>query len=330
MRALALLAEYGKSRKGYFLLILLQLFLLFLVCWLYDLPLRPVEYAAILMAALFFLFIGADFRRFARRVRRLEEKKAQPSCRPDGLDEIKDLDERLFWEILQKGEALFEEERQKLAKDKADTALYYGLWSHQAKTPLAAMDLLLQGETPDKGLLEQQLFHARQYVDLALQYQRLNALSTDLVLCCCRLDEIVKQAVKEVSILFIYKKLRLDLGDLPETVLTDAKWLRFVIVQLLSNAIKYTPAGGISIWSGQGELYIRDTGVGIDPEDLPRIFEWGYTGGNGHKTSRSTGVGLNLCKRALDMLGHTITVQSVPGCGTTVVIGLVRQELEVE
>lgn len=325
-----LLAGYAKSRGVWLLLAVFQLFLPLLVCWLYRTPLAPVQYAALITAALFCLFAAVDFWRFSRRIRRLREKREQFFCRPDGLEEAQDLDERLFWEILRQAEELYRDEQQRSAKEKADTALYYSLWSHQAKTPLAAIDLLLQETAPDKGLLEQQLFHARQYVDMALQFQRLNASATDLVLCRCQLREVVKQAVKEVSVLFIYKRLHLDLGDLSETVLTDAKWLRFALVQLLSNAVKYTPSGGVSIWSGQGNLYIRDTGVGISPEDLPRIFEWGYTGGNGHGQSRSTGVGLNLCKRALHMLGHTISVQSVLGGGTTVVIGLSRQRLEVE
>ncbi len=321
---------FAKSRRGWLLLAVLQLSLPVLVCWLYRTPLAPVQYAALFTAALFCLFAAADFWRFSHRIRRLTEKKVQFFCRPDGLEEARDLDERLFWEILWQAEELYREEQQRAAEEKADTALYYSLWSHQAKTPLAAIDLLLQEQMPDKGLLEQQLFHARQYVDMALQFQRLSAHSTDLVLCRCPLREIVSQAVKEVSVLFIYKKLRLDLGDLSETVLTDAKWLRFALVQLLSNAVKYTPSGGVFIWSGQGKLYVRDTGVGISPEDLPRIFEWGYTGGNGHGQSRSTGVGLNLCKRALHMLGHTIEVQSVLGSGTTVSIGLSRQKLETD
>lgn len=322
--------EFAKSRRGWLVLAVLQLSLPPLVCWLYGLPMEPVQYTVLLMAVLFCLFAAVDFWRFSRRIRRLTEKKTQFFCRPDGLEEARNLDERLFWEILWQAERLYREEQQRAAREKADTALYYSLWSHQAKTPLAAIDLLIQEKTPDKGLLEQQLFHARQYVDMALQFQRLSASSTDLVLCRCRLRDIVSQAVKEVSVLFIYKRLRLDLGDLSETVLTDAKWLRFALVQLLSNAVKYTPSGGVFIWSGQGKLYVRDTGVGISQEDLPRIFEWGYTGGNGHGQSRSTGVGLNLCKRALHMLGHSIAVQSAPGGGTTVTIDLSRQELETD
>lgn len=202
--------------------------------------------------------------------------------------------------------------------------------SHQAKTPLAPSGLLLQEEHPDRNALEQSLFQAQQYVDMALQYQRLNDSANDLLLRRCSLERIVKQAAKEVSTLFIYKKVGLVLGDLKKEVLTDSKWLQFVVAQLLTNAVKYTPSGSVSVWCEGEVLYIRDTGIGIRPEDLPRIFEWGYTGCNGHKQSRSTGIGLNLCKRALGMLGHTIVIRSQPGCGTTVEVGLSRRELENE
>lgn len=190
--------------------------------------------------------------------------------------------------------------------------------------------LLLQEEHPDRNALEQSLFQAQQYVDMALQYQRLNDSANDLLLRRCSLERIVKQAAKEVSTLFIYKKVGLVLGDLKKEVLTDSKWLQFVIAQLLTNAVKYTPSGSVSVWCEGEVLYIRDTGIGIRPEDLPRIFEWGYTGCNGHKQSRSTGIGLNLCKRVLGMLGHTIVIRSQPGCGTTVEVGLSRRELENE
>jgi len=86
----------------------------------------------------------------------------------------------------------------------------------------------------------------------------------------------------------------------------------------------------VFVWYEGTTLYIRDTGIGIRQEDLPRIFEWGYTGSNGHMQSQSTEIGLNLCKRALTMLGHTIAIRSQPGRGTTVEIGLARQELETE
>ena len=114
-------------------------------------------------------------------------------------------------------------------------------------------------------------------------------------------------------------------------MITDDKWFCFVIEQLLSNALKYTRAGTISIFFSQPKvLCLKDTGIGIAPQDLPRIFEKGYTGSNGRTDKRATGIGLYLCRRILAKLGHSITIVSTPGVGTTVRIGLEQDALEVE
>ena len=117
-----------------------------------------------------------------------------------------------------------------------------------------------------------------------------------------------------------------------EPVLTDEKWLLFVIEQLLSNAVKYTPAGGvITVTLDQdGVLVLQDTGIGIAPGDLPRVFERGYTGLNGRTDKRASGLGLYLCKRICQNLRHAIRVTSVPGQGTAVYLTLRRDKLEIE
>ena len=130
---------------------------------------------------------------------------------------------------------------------------------------------------------------------------------------------------------FILKKLSLDYAPTGYTVLTDEKWLSFVIEQIISNAVKYTSEGGVKIYMDEtGILCIRDTGIGICAEDLPRIFENGYTGFNGRGDKRASGIGLYLCKRITDNLGHGISVESVPGEGTTVRLDLRKHDLGVE
>lgn len=166
---------------------------------------------------------------------------------------------------------------------------------------------------------------------MVLCYLRLSADSTDFLFREYDLDAIVRQAVRRYASQFIKKKLRLRYEPLGCTVLTDEKWLLFVIEQVLSNAIKYTPSGFIEISLERPRvLCIRDTGIGIDPADLPRIFETGFTGGNGRLDKRATGIGLGLSRRILQRLGHTISVSSAPGKGTTVRIDLDHAALEVE
>ena len=183
---------------------------------------------------------------------------------------------------------------------------------------------------------------------MVLCYLRLDSESTDYVFREYELDDIIRQAVKRFAGQFISRKIRLDYYAVNKKIVTDEKWLLFVLEQVLSNALKYTEEGSISIYcekqaeafsgtaskepAGQDTavLCIRDTGIGIAPEDLPRIFERGYTGYNGRNDKNASGLGLYLCRRICKNLGHTITIDSVLGEGTTVRIGLEHRKLEVE
>ena len=168
------------------------------------------------------------------------------------------------------------------------------------------------------------------YADLVLTYQRLGSDTTDLVLKACDLDTVIRAAVKEYARLFILKKLILSFTPTGLTVLTDKKWLGFVIGQLLSNALKYTQTGGVSVYAQGQRLIIEDTGVGIPPEELPRIFEKSFTGENGRAAERTTGLGLYLCRRACALLEHRISAESEVGKGTKVILDLTRPELPTE
>ncbi len=154
--------------------------------------------------------------------------------------------------------------------------------------------------------------------------------STDFVLKEYDLDECIRQAIRKYARSFIRKKISLDFTETGERVLTDEKWLVFVLEQLLSNALKYTKAGTIRIYADDQDLIIEDTGIGIASDDLPRIFEKGYTGYNGRKDKKSTGIGLYLCRRILNRLSHGIAVTSEPGKGTKVRLYLQREKMEFD
>ena len=214
---------------------------------------------------------------------------------------------------------------------------YYGLWAHQIKTPIAAARLLLQSreeeEEQDAAFIREmklEVFKIEQYVEMVLAYLRMEEMSSDLDFREYSLDDVIRQAVRKYSRMFILKRIRLDFTETGRTVLTDEKWLVFVLEQILSNALKYTKEGSISIYMEGDELAIRDTGIGISPEDLPRVFEKGFTGYNGRRDKKSTGIGLYLCKSVLDRLGHKIRIQSEVGRGTKVLLNLEREELRPE
>ncbi|MDD2981488.1 MAG: sensor histidine kinase [Hespellia sp.] len=207
-------------------------------------------------------------------------------------------------------------------KDK-EASDYQTLWAHQIKVPIAAMSLLLQTETCDcKEELKGKLFDIEGYVEMMLCYQRLRTLHNDLLIGQCNLENIVQNAVRKYARMFIRKKIKLDFESFSCQVLTDEKWLQFVIEQILSNALKYTKTGSVSIKCDCEKqiLTIQDTGMGIAKEDLSRVFERGFTGTNGRNERTSTGLGLYLCNRIVGELSHAIQIDSVIGEGTKVSI----------
>ena len=198
---------------------------------------------------------------------------------------------------------------------------YYTTWVHQIKTPISVMRMELQEEDTEKNReLLAELFRIEQYVGMVLQYLRLTDSVNDFVLREYELDGIIRQAVKKYAPMFIQKKLALEYETINVRVVTDEKWMVFVIEQLLSNAIKYTSSGSVRIGIKNGCLMVEDTGIGVLAEDLPRIFDKGYTGYNGRNDKKASGIGLYLVKEILNRLGHKILAESAPGDGTRIKI----------
>lgn len=328
--------RWALSRVWHMALFVLIFAVLGLVFYLYRLPSEAVLYGFAVCAVLCAILCAGDFISFCRRHAALADAvKLMPDVTVT-LPKPENLVESDYAELV---DAL----RRENSRLRALTAVrledmddYYTLWAHQIKTPIAAMRLLLQSSggtlsQDETAELEAELFRTEQYVELAMGYQKLSGDGSDLVIAEHPLDDIVRQAVRKYARQFIRKGLSLDYGEVTMTVLTDEKWLQFVIEQLLSNALKYTKTGGIAIYQqGADALVIEDTGIGIAAEDLPRIFERGFTGYNGRADKKSTGIGLYLCRMITAKLGHTISASSAPGKGTRVTLGLSHSELTVE
>ena len=297
---------------------------------LYGLPLEAVGYPALICAAAWLLFVLLRGARAARKHKALASLTA--ALTEEMLPEagtVEDADYRRIIELLQEARRKQEAEA---GRKYADMVEYYTLWAHQVKTPIAAMRLTLQNEdSPLSRRLTAELGRIERYVEMVLAYLRLDGTSTDYVLREYELDPILRSAVKKFSAEFIERRLALDLRPTGARVLTDEKWLAFVLEQLLSNALKYTPEGTVSIYmEAPATLCIADTGIGIAPEDLPRVFDAGYTGLNGRMDKHASGLGLYLCRRVCRNLGHGLTAESVPGKGTVMRLDLSRKALYTE
>ena len=320
------LLGYLQSRVKVALFVLACLAILAVVCVLLSVPLSGVLYGCALCIALALCVAVPDFLHFARKHAELSRLGSSPLSGADELPEPNGLIERDYDALLSRMGELRMNELADKAREKRAQSDYYAMWAHQIKVPISALKLLLRNE-PNSAALSSELLRIEQYVDMALGYERLQSQSTDYVIRDCALDPVIRQTVRRFAPLFIQKKLRLDCRDTGMTVLTDEKWLAFVMEQLLSNAVKYTRAGGaISIYADRERclLTVEDTGIGIAPEDLPRVFEQGYTGFNGRADKRATGLGLYLCKQVLNKLEHSIAIESELSKGTRVVLGFQR------
>ena len=184
---------------------------------------------------------------------------------------------------------------------------------------------------PKTHRLTAELGRIEQYVDMVLTYLRLEEGGSDYVILTCAVDDVVRAAVRRFAGEFIDRRIALDYTPVEWETVRDGKWLTFVVEQLLSNALKYTGQDGtVRIYREGDDLCIRDSGMGIAPEDLPRVFDMGYTGQNGRLDRRSSGIGLYLCRRICRNLRHEIRIESAPGAGTTVRLTLGRPAFVVE
>ena len=300
--------------------------------FLYHLPVEAVIYPTLLCAFIGLFVLIFDFLRVKDRHKELAQIKSIPDAITATFPADNNIQNEDYREVIR---LLCEEHNQYKSETNykyTDMIDYYTVWAHQIKTPIAAMRLTLQNEdTPLTRKLTNDLYRIEQYVEMVLTFLRLNSDSTDYVFKEYDLDNIVKSAVKKFSSEFIGRKLRLIYDPLNTSVITDEKWLSFVIEQVLSNALKYTPSGSITIsLVGEKTLRIEDTGIGIAPSDLPRIFENGYTGFNGRTDKTASGIGLYLCRRVCNNLGHTITANSTVDVGTAIDIDLTQTKLEME
>ena len=297
--------------------------------FLYGVPTVAAAYAAIVCGAIILVSAAWDILGYRKKRRVLRELQSEILLTLEHLPEADDDIEDGYDQLL---ETLFIEKNALVsAADRRfeDSSDYFAMWAHQIKTPITAMSLALQSsDFPEKGEFAEYLQRIEQYVEMALCYVHLDNDDSDLVIKKHSLDKIVKQAVRKFSDQFIRRKLTLVYEPLNAEVLTDEKLLLFVIEQVISNALKYTASGRIEITLERPAehfddpiLLIRDTGIGIAPEDLPRIFERGFTGNNGRSDKRATGIGLYLCKRICTKLGHTISARS-DGSGTEIRIDL--------
>ncbi|WP_303223473.1 sensor histidine kinase [Intestinibacter bartlettii] len=329
---LSVIRGYIKQNIKVLLLFIVFALVFCIVFSLYDLEIEAIYYSIMLCTFIGLIYICINFINYYKKHIQLYKLQNEISISLENLPSPKTLMEEDYTNLILNLNKEYKTYISKSDIAKSDMIDYYTMWVHQIKTPISALKLLIQtSESEISSDLSSELFKIEQYVEMVLSYIRLGSNKNDFVLKEYDLDNIIRQAVRKYAPLFIRKKISLDFQPTNYKVLTDEKWLVFVIEQLLSNAIKYTNKGKISIYSLENKkLVIEDTGIGISKEDIPRIFDKGFTGYNGRTDKKATGLGLYLCKNILDKLSHKISIESEVGVKTKVILDLAMVNVNIE
>lgn len=331
-KKLILTATVKKTAGTLILLVVIGLVNL-AVFYLYNLNVEPFVYSLLLGAVGFAIYYGITYVKEHKAATQREHMYQAILASTNGIISLNQedglsLEDADYYEMLAVLEQRVAELETRFDINQTDMNDYYTTWVHQIKTPIAVMRMLLTEDSDEHRALLSELFRIEQYVDMALVYIRLDATGNDLVVREYDLDDLVRQSIRKFASQFIGRKLSMSFQETNQKIVTDQKWFSTILEQILSNAVKYTPNGGISIYfTEDSKLCIKDTGIGISKEDLPRVFEKGYTGINGRGGEKSSGLGLYLCAKAADKLHIPLSVESEPGVGTTFMLKLNQEQL---
>lgn len=318
-----------KSVRYQFYIVVAILAIFGLLIWLTHAPFNFFIYATELTTFVWGCMLLFQWSGYKKRIEHVQTL-SQATTADFEQDQITSLDEAYEhqYKTLEKEFEQFRAQTREKEKEQLD---YFTLWLHQIKTPISVISLILQrsdDDSKEKQQLEQELIYLNNYTHMALNYLKLEETGKELDLGEIEVDGVIKETLKNYALLFIYNDIGLEYEQIEETVLTDRKWLQVLIEQILSNSLKYTPNGTIKIYmETPTKLVIEDTGRGIRKEDLPKIFEKGYTGLNGRLHEKSTGLGLFLSRKICQRLGHTLTIDSEVGIGTKATIDFTREKL---
>lgn len=242
------------------------------------------------------------------------------------LEEPQFIDGILMVEYLREINKSMLEHVNEYRKREEDYRSYIEMWVHEIKTPLAAAKLISDNHNSEvMRSIQEEMDKVEGFVEQALYYARSTTLEKDYIIKEMSLQTVVNKVIRKHSKQFIYRKIKLELKDLEVNVYSDAKWLEFIINQIVSNALKYSnDESFIRIYTKQIQenviLTIEDHGIGIALKDLKRVFDKGFTGTNGRSYEKATGMGLYLCKMLCDKLYLDLKISSTENIGTSVSI----------
>ncbi|MEC0229620.1 sensor histidine kinase [Paenibacillus alba] len=319
-----MIRAYVKERLSWILLVLFGQLLLLLIAYLdYEIPFLPILYIVFLTTTLFAIFLVIRYNKETRFFKQLEEREStlDLSIAADAESPFEHIVETSMSNLTARL-SLSASAHQLTLEQEKDELLS---WIHEVKTPLTAMRLMidrLDDETM-KAALTYEWLRIHLLLDQQLHQKRLPSMENDLYIEHMDLETITYAEIKTLKSWCIQKGIGFDLQFEITDVLSDAKWLAFILRQLITNAVKYSESHSSDIVvrsfrrNERVFLEVQDNGRGIDPKDLPRIFDKGFTSTTWHQDHAATGMGLYLAKKAAEAMLIQVAVHSEVGVGTT-------------
>ena len=280
-----------------------------------------VVWLIVLASCLLFFYFSR--KKYLNKLLDMTEELEERYLLPEIMQEPEKADEHVFYQIMKMSEKSMLERIGEVQRERKEYKEYIEQWIHEVKTPITAIKLICENNrcsfTRD---LMAELENINRFTEQALYYARSEHTENDYSVREIRLSNVVHGAIADNKYLLRQNNVTVTVDNVEYSIYSDDKWLRFILDQLISNAVKYRIDQPVLHFSAVKEndrviLSVGDNGIGIPQSDLPRIFEKGFTGQNGRTIHSSTGIGLYLCKRLCDKLGIGISASS-EGKGTTI------------
>ena len=262
-------------------------------------------------------------KKYLNRLLDMAEQLEERYLLPEVMEVPERADDQVFYQLMKMTEKSMLERIGGIQRERKEYKEYIEQWIHEVKTPITAMKLIYENNPgPFTRDLMTELENVNRFTEQALYFARSEHAEKDYSVREIRLSDVVHEAIAGNKYLLRQNHVAITVEDMDDVVYTDDKWVRFILDQLISNAVKYRTDQPVLHFCTRKEndrvlLSVEDNGIGIPSGDLPRIFEKGFTEENGRKIHSSTGIGLYLCRRLCDKLGIGISASS-KGKGTTI------------
>lgn len=277
--------------------------------------------------SIYYVYDYCNKKRYYKEVLAKLENLQEKYILPDIIEEGDFLESKIFYEIMEKMGKSMKDKISEIRRESCDYREYIELWVHEIKTPIASCKLIVENNKNEiTKSIEEELEKVEDYIEQSLFYARSNNIEKDYLIKELNLRKCINSVIKRNANMLIENNIKIDIKDCDRIIYSDAKWIEFILHQIISNSIKYMDKKEkiIKIYAKEKEhniiLYIEDNGMGINTRSIGKVFEKGYTGENGRTGKKSTGIGLFLCKKLTKKLGLSIQIQSVEKESTTVSI----------